>query len=347
MSMYNKIFTKILDSSIWLEPTTTRIVWITMIAAMDENGFCQFAAVGNLAGRARVTAEEARKAVEILESPDPESSDDDNEGRRIERVPGGWIVLNAPKYRAIVTRVNAQERTKERVRRFREKNKPVTAGNAHVTQGNAPVTPCNDPVTPSEAETNTEVQKPSRAKAARATKTAIADERHTAFKEAIGRYWVSKNPGIEMPWGPAEGKQLGMFLREAPHITLDQFTVFLRNRYKSDVNHGDRPCQWLKWVASYGPGPVDRFKNTAQEGNNGTNHRSPAKERVDNNRLAIAAALAKRGIHGPWDTPQPDSQAVSEPRHDGDAGGIHGRSGASSPEILPPEGRGRDSGTPR
>jgi hypothetical protein len=147
MTMYNKIFTKILDSSVWLEPTATRIVWITMIAAMDETGFCQFAAVGNVAGRARVTEEEARIAIHALESPDPESSDESNEGRRIERVPGGWIVLNAPKYRAIVTRVNAQERTRERVRRFRERQ----SGNADVTEANV----C---VTPSEAEAYTEAE---------------------------------------------------------------------------------------------------------------------------------------------------------------------------------------------
>ena len=150
--MYNKIFTKILDSSVWLEPSPTRIVWITMIAAMDENGFCQFAAIGNVAGRARVSEEEARKAIHALESPDKESSDQDNEGRRIERVPGGWIVLNAPKYRAIVTRANAQERTKERVRRFRQKKHPVTHSNVHVTVGNGSVTP-------SEADTETEAKK--------------------------------------------------------------------------------------------------------------------------------------------------------------------------------------------
>ena len=131
--MYNKIFTKILDSSVWLEPTPTRIVWITLLAAMDEEGFCAFTAVGNVAGRARVTIDEAKSALDILAAPDPESSDPENDGRRIERVPGGWVVLNAKKYKDIVTRANAQEKTRERVKRFREKGK----------KGNADVTPCN------------------------------------------------------------------------------------------------------------------------------------------------------------------------------------------------------------
>ena len=43
--MYNKLFTKILDSSIWLESDGTRIVWMTLLAAMDQDGFAQFASV--------------------------------------------------------------------------------------------------------------------------------------------------------------------------------------------------------------------------------------------------------------------------------------------------------------
>src|SRR3990167_5717123 len=114
-SMYNKLFTKILDSSIWLEPTPTRIVWLTFIAVMDETGFVQFASIANVAHRARVALEEAQEAIDCLEKPDGNSSDPDNEGRRIERVPGGWVVLNAEKHRSMVTRMIIKEQTKERV----------------------------------------------------------------------------------------------------------------------------------------------------------------------------------------------------------------------------------------
>lgn len=145
--MYNKIFTKILDSSIWLEPASTRLVWLTLIAAMDEDGFCQFASVGNLAHRARVLEDEAQTAVASLEGPDPNSSDPENEGRRIERVPGGWMVLNAPKYRDMVTRTVARERTRLRVAKHRQKALPVT----DVTPCNAVVTPPVESVTQSEA----------------------------------------------------------------------------------------------------------------------------------------------------------------------------------------------------
>jgi hypothetical protein len=129
--MYNKLFAKILDSSIWLEPIATRIVWLTFIAVMDEDGFVQFAGIGNVAQRAAVTREQAQEAIACLEAPDAESSDPDNDGRRVERVPGGWIVLNAAKHRDLVTRAVIKEQTRERVRRHRERvkrecNAPVT-----------------------------------------------------------------------------------------------------------------------------------------------------------------------------------------------------------------------------
>jgi hypothetical protein len=130
--MYNKLFASILDSSIWLENNPTRIVWFTLLAAMDEDGFARFASIRNLAGRARVSDDEAREAISILEAPDLDSSDPDNDGRRAERVPGGWMVLNAPKYRELATKLISREKTRQRVANFRrnhECNADVTLGN--------------------------------------------------------------------------------------------------------------------------------------------------------------------------------------------------------------------------
>lgn len=138
--MYNQLFTKILDSSIWLQPTTTRLVWVTLLAAMDEDGFCEFASVGNLAHRARVDVTDCNAAVTTLEGADEDSSDPENDGRRIERVPGGWMVLNAKKYKSLTTRDKSKAQTRLRVERFRQRK-----------ACNAPVTLCNDSVTPSES----------------------------------------------------------------------------------------------------------------------------------------------------------------------------------------------------
>jgi hypothetical protein len=128
--VYNKLFTKILDSSIWLAPDPHRLVWITFLAAMDEDGNAMFASAGNVAARARVTREQAEAAIASFEGPDADSGDQEYEGRRIERFPGGWHVLNAAKYRALVTKAIIREQTKARTARWREKR----AGDGVVTQ---------------------------------------------------------------------------------------------------------------------------------------------------------------------------------------------------------------------
>jgi len=138
--MYNKLFGKILDSSIWLEPVSTRIVWITLLAAMDEDGYAHFSALENLAARARVTVEEAEQAVKCFMAPDPNSGNPDNEGRRVERVPGGFLILNAKVHRDTMNRVVQKEQNRIRVARHRaKKNKPVESNG--ITQ---------DPLEPSE-----------------------------------------------------------------------------------------------------------------------------------------------------------------------------------------------------
>ncbi len=142
--MYNKLFTSILDSSIWLESNATRIVWVTLLAAMDQDGFARFASVRNLANRAVVSNEDAAEAVRCLEGPDQHAPEQPHEGRRIERVEGGWMILNAAKYREMSTAIVARERNRVRVAEHRAKTKGVMACNGVYES----VTKC----APSEAE---------------------------------------------------------------------------------------------------------------------------------------------------------------------------------------------------
>lgn len=148
--MYNKLFTSILDSSIWMESDHVRIVWITFLAAMDEDGFVRFGCVENVANRARVSVDSAREAIEILSSPDQRNPDQEHEGRRINKGDGGYLVLNSSKYRDIVNREVAKARNRDRQKRFRERLNPKN--NATVTPSNAGVTDHNGHVTQSETE---------------------------------------------------------------------------------------------------------------------------------------------------------------------------------------------------
>ena len=186
--MYNKLFTRILDSSIWCEDYPTRLVWIMFLAAMDEDGVVHMATVRNVATRANVTPEEAEAAIAKLQAPDPSSSNLARDGRRIERFPGGWLVINAAHYREMATRLQARAKTAERVRKYRAKESnsehDVTVNNASVTLGNAAVTERNDSVTTSEAYTEAEAD----------THTPIAREKTArSVRDGFDEFW-SKYP---------------------------------------------------------------------------------------------------------------------------------------------------------
>lgn len=152
-------------------------------------------------------------------------------------------------------------------KRTTEIRSPRQKATVTVPKGNGDRTPTDtltlrpaDTQTLTGTVTTTEEQKPSRAKKLREgpTKTDIAKTRHAEFKAAIGEYWVSRNT-IEMPWGPAEGRNLEMWLRQTPNTTLEQFKALLRNRFRSEVNHSERPSRWIGNVTGFATGPLDKF----------------------------------------------------------------------------------------
>lgn len=117
---FAKLDSGIIRSSIWFEPVTTRVLWITMLAIKDENGFVGSSRKG-LIQAANITEEEFNTAIQCLESPDPDSRTPDFDGRRVEKIDGGWIILNNEKYKlhSDITR----EKNRERVKRFRENHR--------------------------------------------------------------------------------------------------------------------------------------------------------------------------------------------------------------------------------
>ena len=153
--MYNKLFSRILWSSIWTHDYPTRIVWVTFLAAMDEDGVVHFATPKNVAAIAQVTEEEAVRAVTILEAPDANSANPEHEGRRVQRIPGGWLVLNAGVYKRLATREQAREGTRRRMAKLRACDADVRRCDADVRIGDGDVRISDADVTPSETETET------------------------------------------------------------------------------------------------------------------------------------------------------------------------------------------------
>jgi hypothetical protein len=95
---FTKLDSKITSSSLWTEPLPTRIVFITMLSMADKFGFVATSRSG-LLRFSNVPEEDFNTAIKALESPDTDSRSEDFEGRRIEKVEGGWKLLNYIKYR--------------------------------------------------------------------------------------------------------------------------------------------------------------------------------------------------------------------------------------------------------
>lgn len=157
---YTKLFASIVTSTIWTADDKTRIVWITMMALADKNGEVH-ASIPGLARVAGVDLAACEAAITAFLSPDPYSRTPDEEGRRIEKIDGGWALLNHSKYRLMASKDEAKASNAERQRRFRERKaktgEKVTRRDEKVTENNGSVTQGRDIA---EAEAEAEVVSP-------------------------------------------------------------------------------------------------------------------------------------------------------------------------------------------
>jgi hypothetical protein len=136
-----KLDTRILDSTLWLDATASRIFITALLMAdpweltepkeqlevrsLERTGFVVpagwygwIAAAGiGIIGRAHIGKAEGYAALEALGSADDESRSKEFEGRRLVRVDGGYIVLNYMKFR------DFDHGAKERMKRLRDRKK--------------------------------------------------------------------------------------------------------------------------------------------------------------------------------------------------------------------------------
>ena len=143
---YVKLFQSLLDSTIWAEPDSTRIVWLTMLVIADKNGEVM-STVPGLAHRARVSIEACQSAIDKLSSPDKYSRSKLAEGRRIVAIEGGWELVNHADYRMKASKEDEKRATAERVRRHRERVGKTVTCNGKDAQCNGKNGQCNGGVT--------------------------------------------------------------------------------------------------------------------------------------------------------------------------------------------------------
>lgn len=161
MGGYAKLSSHILNSSIWSEPDNVRIVWVTMLVMSDAAGFVE-SSLSGLAHQARKSIPETEAALTVLSSPDPDSKNPDNEGRRISKVEGGWMILNYVLYRAQQELSDDPQAvaTRERVSRYRQRKRDEKRALQTVTHPLHPVTPASAYASASESPNSESLVRP-------------------------------------------------------------------------------------------------------------------------------------------------------------------------------------------
>lgn len=117
MNTWTPLMDSIVDSSLWTEPYFVRVLFVTMMALKDKDFIVRRSAFA-IAQRAHMTEAEVLKGLNILSSPDkrrlePQAWD----GRRLQKVEEGWLILNGRKYREII---GAQKRREYKAGKARE-----------------------------------------------------------------------------------------------------------------------------------------------------------------------------------------------------------------------------------
>lgn len=131
---YTKLFSSITESTVWGEPYSTRIVWVTLLAMADAQGHV-YGAIPGLARRANVTLAETEMALAAFFAPDPYSRTQAEDGRRIEAIDGGWRLLNHAKYAGIRNEAERAEYKRDWDRRNRPSGHQRALGAAEAMPG--------------------------------------------------------------------------------------------------------------------------------------------------------------------------------------------------------------------
>jgi hypothetical protein len=95
---FAKVHSSIYDSSLMDEPESVRLFFLLLLPKADWHGFVT-GTEESLSRLFNMPLESIKEAVKVCSNPDPRSRTPDNDGRRIEKVQGGWRILNFELYR--------------------------------------------------------------------------------------------------------------------------------------------------------------------------------------------------------------------------------------------------------
>lgn len=130
MSGFTKFHTSMLQSSVWYLPKDAKILWVAMLLAKDRRQIVE-AGIPGLAGLAVLTIDETAAALALLTAPDPHSKNQEQGGRRVIKVEGGYKIVNGEFYR---DEICADDRREYQRNWKRGRKKPKKPGGGSATE---------------------------------------------------------------------------------------------------------------------------------------------------------------------------------------------------------------------
>lgn len=128
MNSWTPIYSTIVDSSLWDEPDYVCKVFITMLAIKDFRDHVVRTTAYGLARKCWPRDEDGlgkvEDALKRLSSPDPKRPGQPLEGRRIEKVEDGYLVLNGELYQAMIRKYQRRAYKTEKEAEYRKRRKP-------------------------------------------------------------------------------------------------------------------------------------------------------------------------------------------------------------------------------
>lgn len=134
MSEFSKIKTTILDSTLWEESPEARLVFLGMVFASDLDGNLMTRTDTALARRLNLEPDFLERGLAVITAPDPQSANQEYDGRRVVRQDGGWLVVSKRRY--VDEQTGKQKAWAEKKARWRERKRAPDV--SHVANGVTP-----------------------------------------------------------------------------------------------------------------------------------------------------------------------------------------------------------------
>ena len=205
MQGFTKLWQSIVSSTVWREEPDVKVVWVTLLALANRVGVVQ-ASVPGLAALANVSLEQCVAALAKFAAPDKWSRTKDREGRRIEEVDGGWVLINHGKYRNMRDEDTRREQVRQAVARHRARKGAPPGDEAAVIRSKPRKAHAE-----AEAEAEADPGVPRARRAARTSRPSRPRPGHAwhddpAFKALVALWPVERRGNLEAAFATWEGQ---------------------------------------------------------------------------------------------------------------------------------------------